>query len=96
MIMLQYDNLINGFVERSKEILRDNLVGVYLHGSSVMDCFNPQKSDIDLIIVVDQSLSESTKRKYMDMVGHLLRENWRCCLPQEVRLCNHVNRNVGR
>ena len=69
MIMLQYDNLINGFVERSKEILRDNLVGVYLHGSSVMGCFNPQKSDIDLIIVVDQPLSDSTKRKYMDMVA---------------------------
>ena len=67
--MLQYDNLINGFVERSKEILRDNLVGVYLHGSSVMGCFNPQKSDIDLIIVVDQPLSDSTKRKYMDMVA---------------------------
>ena len=69
MIMLQYDNLINGFVERSKEILRDNLVGVYLHGSSVMGCFNPQKSDIDLIIVVDQPLSDSTKKKYMDMVA---------------------------
>ena len=67
--MQQYDNLINGFVERSKEILRDSLVGVYLHGSSVMDCFNPQKSDIDLIIVVDQPLSDSTKRKYMDMVA---------------------------
>ena len=67
--MLQYDNLINGFVERSKEILRDNLVGVYLHGSSVMGCFNPQKSDIDLIIVVDQPLSDSTKKKYMDMVA---------------------------
>ncbi|MBO4675942.1 MAG: DUF4111 domain-containing protein [Oscillospiraceae bacterium] len=66
---MQYDNLINGFVERSKEILRDNLVGVYLHGSSVMGCFNPQKSDIDLIIVVDQPLSDSTKRKYMDMVA---------------------------
>ena len=69
MISPQTDSMINGFVERSKEILRDNLVGVYLHGSSVMGCFNPQKSDIDLIIVVDQPLSDSTKRKYMDMVA---------------------------
>ena len=65
--MLQTDALINGFVERSKEILRDNLVGVYLHGSLVMGCFNPQKSDIDLIIVVDQPLSNPVKRAYMDM-----------------------------
>ena len=68
MISPQTDSLINGFVERSKEILRDNLVGVYLHGSLVMGCFNPQKSDIDLIVVVDQPLSDSVKRAYMDMV----------------------------
>ena len=68
MISPQTDSLINGFVERSKEILRDNLVGVYLHGSTVMGCFNPRKSDIDLIIVVDQPLSDSVKRAYLDMV----------------------------
>ena len=65
---LQTDSLIRGFVERSKEILRDNLVGVYLHGSLVMGCFNPQKSDIDLIIVANHPLPDSDKRKFMDMV----------------------------
>ena len=54
MLLLQTDSLIDDFVERSKKILRDNLVGVYLHGSLVMGCFNPQKSDIDLIIVADE------------------------------------------
>jgi len=68
MISQQTDRLIDDFVEQSKEILRDNLVGVYLHGSLVMGCFNPQKSDIDLIIVVDEPLSDSVKRTYMDMV----------------------------
>ena len=68
MSLLQTDSLINGFVERSKDILRDNLVGVYLHGSMVMGCFNPQKSDIDLIIVVSHPLPDSAKRKNMDMV----------------------------
>ena len=67
MKSLQTDSLINGFVERSREILRDNLVGVYLHGSLVMGCFNPQKSDIDLIILVDQPMPESVKRAYLDM-----------------------------
>ena len=65
---LQTDSLINGFVERSKEILRENLVGIYLHGSSVMGCLNPQKSDIDLIIVVDRPLTDPDKRAYMEMV----------------------------
>ena len=67
MILLQTDSLINGFVERSKEILGDNLVGVYLHGSLAMGCFNPQKSDIDLIIVVDKPVSDPVKRAYLDM-----------------------------
>ena len=62
------DTLINSFVERSKDILQDNLVGIYLHGSLAMDCFNPQRSDIDLIIVVNNSLSDSIKREYMEMV----------------------------
>ena len=68
MTSLQTDSLINGFVEQSKKILRDNLVGVYLHGSLVMGCFNPQKSDIDLIIVIDKPISDSVKRAYLDMV----------------------------
>lgn len=68
MISQQIDDLINDFVAQSKKILQDNLVGIYLHGSLVMGCFNPQKSDIDLIIVVEQPLSDSVKIAYMDMV----------------------------
>ena len=51
MLPTQIESLIKDYVERSGEILQDNLVGVYLHGSSVMGCFNPEKSDIDLIVV---------------------------------------------
>ena len=68
MISQQTDSLIDDFIERSKEILRDNLVGVYLHGSSVMGCFNPQKSDIDLIVVVERPLPDPVKKEYLDMV----------------------------
>ena len=63
----QTNSLIKGFVEQSKSILKDNLVGIYLHGSLVMGCFNPRKSDIDLIIMVDHPLTDSVKRAYMDM-----------------------------
>ena len=62
------NDLIRGFVEQSQYILRDDLVGVYLHGSAVMGCFNPKKSDVDLIIVVERTLSDPVKRAYMDMV----------------------------
>ena len=68
MLLPQTESLIEGFVGQSKTILRDSLVGIYLHGSAVMGCFNPEKSDIDLIIVVNRPLSDAVKRKYMDMV----------------------------
>ena len=64
-------DLINEFVNRSKDILKENLVGIYLHGSSVMGCFNPEKSDIDLIVVVDDKMSDITKKAYMDMIVDL-------------------------
>ena len=65
------DAVINSFVEQSKEILRDNLVGIYLHGSAVMGCYNPAKSDIDLIVVVKDSMPNEVKSAYLDMVVEL-------------------------
>lgn len=50
-------------VELFKEEMGSNLVGVYLHGSLAMGCFNPNKSDIDLLIVAQEKLSfENSKR----------------------------------
>ena len=68
MLTPQTESLIRGFAEESRNILQDNLVGIYLHGSAVMGCFNPEKSDIDLIIVVDRPPDDGVKRAYMDMV----------------------------
>jgi streptomycin 3"-adenylyltransferase len=65
------DTVINSFVGKSKEILQDNLVGVYLHGSAVMGCYNPAKSDIDLIVVVKDIMSDKVKRSFLDMVTKL-------------------------
>ena len=68
MMSINTDSLIREFVERSKDILEENLVGIYLHGSLAMGCFNSQRSDIDLIIVVEKSLPDNLKREYMEMV----------------------------
>ncbi len=45
-----------------KQALNDNLVGIYLHGSLAMGCFNSKTSDIDLVIVVKTLLSFNTKK----------------------------------
>ena len=65
------ENVLGEFVNRSEVILNENLVGIYLHGSAVMGCFNPDKSDIDLIVVVNGTVDDSTKREFMDMVVEL-------------------------
>lgn len=61
-------DLTECFCERSMEILKGNLVGIYLHGSYAMGCFNEAKSDIDLIVVVNNLISDDIKRRYMDMI----------------------------
>ena len=63
MPMHRMDSLIHGFVEGSKAILPNDLVGVYLHGSVAMGCFNPLKSDLDLIVVAERPLSDPVKRR---------------------------------
>lgn len=64
----EYKKFIGSFVQKNQLILGDNLVGVYLHGSAVMGCFHPQKSDLDFIIVIQHDLNAAVKRQYMDMV----------------------------
>lgn len=63
--------LLDTFVTRSKKILKNNLTGIYLHGSAVMGCFNPQKSDLDFIVVVGEPLPDFVKKEYMDMIVEL-------------------------
>ena len=70
MPLQQFDSLISDFTERSQSILGDSLAGIYLHGSAVMGCFNPLKSDLDLIVVVSRPLTDPVKKEYMDMVVH--------------------------
>lgn len=64
----EYKKFIGSFVQKNQLILGDNLVGVYLHGSAVMGCFHPKKSDLDFIIVIQHDLNAAVKRQYMDMV----------------------------
>lgn len=70
-IPAEYCALLDRFTAESREILGEALTGVYLHGSAVMGCFNPQVSDLDLLTVVSAPLTDETKRRYMDMVLRL-------------------------
>ncbi|WP_075619392.1 aminoglycoside adenylyltransferase domain-containing protein [Paenisporosarcina indica] len=53
------ENIANVFAEE----IEDNLVGVYLHGSLAMGCFNPKTSDVDLLVICRKEISNNTKKR---------------------------------
>ena len=67
----QKDLLISRFVAMSGEILNDRLTGIYLHGSAVMGCYQPKKSDLDFLLVVNGALPDAEKRRFMDRLLEL-------------------------
>ncbi len=54
-------NEIEAVVDLCKRYILDNLIGVYLHGSLAMACFNPNRSDLDFIVVVKEKISPEIK-----------------------------------
>ena len=57
----EISNQINSVVKIWKRHLRDNLIGVYLHGSIALNAFQPDSGDIDILVVVKDSIEISTK-----------------------------------
>lgn len=64
----EYDAVIENFTQEAVKMIGPNLVGVYLHGSAVMGCFQPKKSDLDFIVVVKETMPDEVKRAFMNMV----------------------------
>ncbi len=54
-------NQINKLVNIWKKYVNDELVGIYLHGSIALNAFNPKSGDIDILVVVNNSLDIKTK-----------------------------------
>ncbi|WP_228547486.1 aminoglycoside adenylyltransferase domain-containing protein [Filobacillus milosensis] len=49
--------------KETQNILNNNLVGIYLHGSLAMGGFNPNKSDIDLLVVTKYPVNVEAKKE---------------------------------
>ncbi len=60
--------LLTEIIEKYKNLLGENLIGIYLHGSLVMGCFNSESSDIDFLVVVRDKLSFNIKRQLIDIL----------------------------
>lgn len=52
---------ISKVVDIWKKHLKEDLIGVYLHGSIALNAFNPDSGDIDILVVVKDSIDISEK-----------------------------------
>ncbi len=48
---------IECLTETFKIQIAENLIGIYLHGSLAFGCFNPLRSDIDLLVVTQREMT---------------------------------------
>ncbi len=67
--------------------LAENLSGVYLHGSLAMNCFNPARSDVDLLAITHQAVPVEIKR---DLAGLFLGVSL-CPSPIEMSCVRHAD-----
>lgn len=72
--MLKINEILDVIVSNYHEILNTNLVGIYLHGSLAMKCFNPDSSDIDFLVVVKKDISFKVKKKLIDVLLKLSKD----------------------
>ena len=66
--MLYAKEILDGIVTSYHNILQNNLIGIYVHGSLAMNCFNPDISDIDFLVVVKEKMDFRTKRELIDVL----------------------------
>jgi Aminoglycoside adenylyltransferase, C-terminal domain/Nucleotidyltransferase domain len=60
-IPYETEALLLAFARSFQDVFGETLIGVYLHGSLAMGCFNPATSDVDVLIVVRDELSVDAK-----------------------------------
>ncbi|MCF0147765.1 MAG: DUF4111 domain-containing protein [Clostridium sp.] len=65
---MEIQKLLYKLVEDSCCIFKENLIGIYLHGSIAMECFNPMKIDLDILFVVENQITDFQKKKFMDVI----------------------------
>ena len=64
------DDYLAELTRRMREILGEELVGVYAGGSYALGAYEHGRSDVDVTAVVSDHLADDTKRKLIDVLRH--------------------------
>lgn len=83
-------NQVKRLTNYVKHIMKDNLIEVYLHGSLAMGCFNPDLSDIDIIVVTQEHIS---KEQRYTLLQEILRLS---CSPCQIELSILCLKDIAR
>src|SRR5579859_2347396 len=59
---------VNTLRTELQRLLGQNLIGIYLHGSLALGGFQPDRSDIDVIVVTAQRMDLETKRRCIELL----------------------------
>jgi predicted nucleotidyltransferase len=59
---------VNTLQTELQRLLDQNLLGIYLHGSLALGGFQPERSDIDVIVVTAQRIDLETKRRCIELL----------------------------
>lgn len=68
VFMIPVQQILDDLVSSYHKILQRNLIGLYLHGSLAMGCFNPYSSDIDFLVIVKEKPTLNEMRKLVDVL----------------------------
>ena len=60
--MTPRETQLDELVEDVRDVVGEDVVGVYLHGSLALGCFNPALSDIDLLVVTRRALTPEQRQ----------------------------------
>jgi predicted nucleotidyltransferase len=64
---------VNTLQTELQRLLDQNLLGMYLHGSLALGGFQPERSDIDVIVVTAQRINLETKRRCIELLLRISR-----------------------
>lgn len=66
---------LNDITKVFTDEMKDNLVGVYLHGSLAMKCFNPETSDVDILVICKSKMTNEEKKTIIQRLLKLTQGN---------------------
>ncbi|KHE71405.1 aminoglycoside adenylyltransferase domain-containing protein [Halobacillus sp. BBL2006] len=61
------EEFVSELLEPTKAIIKENFIGLYLHGSLAMGGFNRKSSDVDVLVVTEKGLDIETKRQFAQL-----------------------------